>query len=126
MESNVVSISGQPAQKFGKFSEERVEALKKEHQVSRLVYLTNPETGHEVLCKPVTQAEWNRFQSWLDDPSSRTQCSEKLFRLVCVAYDPGHPSLDDMLYNFPALADTFVDSLLKMAGLNRRSEKRLV
>jgi len=107
--------------KYGKFPEAEVEQLRAQLGLDSIIHLANLDTDHEVLCRPVEEPEFLRFQGWVEDKAQRDLAPQRLVRLVLLKHDPRHPDVDHMFRKFPGLGDTFAGELLRLAGMGKRT-----
>lgn len=91
--------------------DETIAAAKAEHgSVTRLV-----GAGEDVLVRQPTRADWARFRKQAAG-SKRHIAAETLFLACCV--HPRGKELDELLERHPAAAESFVEALLKLAGVD--------
>ena len=82
------------------------------------------QDGIEVLVKPPTRPQWKRFRALIADEKRRPDALEQLLR-DCLVY-PGLTDLDAILEKKPGLAESFGGSLVELAGLSDRVEKKVL
>ena len=97
-----------------------IDELKAKHQ--DLTQLSQDET--DILVKPPTRPQWKRFRAFMSDERKRPDAMEQLLR-DCLVY-PELTELDAMLERRPGLAESFGSSVVEMAGLTDRVEKKVL
>ena len=98
--------------------DEVVTKLKAEHEEIHL--LTAGE--HQVIVRPPTRGEYQRFKEMGFDEKKRTKAHETILRSCCVYPTP--EELDALLEKRPALATNFGAKVTDIAGLEHEAEAK--
>jgi hypothetical protein len=86
------------------------------------VYVLSAECGESVVVKKPSRAAYHCWKAERADEAKRVVAVENLLKSCVVA--PEAAVLESMLEQQPAIADTFGEDLLRLAGLGRSSAKK--
>ena len=109
-----METSTKPTARVGKFSQARFDELKTTH--GRILRLANKDVGVEVLCKPLDTPSYFQLQDALENKAKARLAGEQILRMLIVEHDPDFSGVNDMLATYPALADSFIMELMRLAG----------
>jgi hypothetical protein len=103
--------------------QDTIEKLRAEHGPGKLHLLPDPsDEGEEIIVRPCTRPEWQRFQNGISDAARAGKALEQLIR-DCLVH-PSRADLDAMFDRRPGLADTWGKALAEISGASRRVEAK--
>jgi hypothetical protein len=86
--------------------------------------ISNADNGIEILVKVPDEGEYKRFRTMYADEQQRAM-STRMLVLGCIL-EPSAAEFTALLATRPALADTFSNDLVEIAGLSRANIRRKV
>jgi bifunctional DNA-binding transcriptional regulator/antitoxin component of YhaV-PrlF toxin-antitoxin module len=102
--------------------DEKLIATLKEQHGDRLELVADEDLGIEVVVRPPTDAEWDRFVAQGSDESQRHHAPKSLAR-ACVVY-PAGDELRALLQKYPAFTVSISKELVEMAGATRAVRRK--
>jgi hypothetical protein len=105
-------------------TEEQIARAKAAHPGVELHLISNDDLGVEIMVRAPNEGEYKRFRTMHADEAQRSAASRALV-LGCIV-EPPPSEFTAMLASRPALADTFANDLVEIAGLSRANTRRKV
>lgn len=98
-----------------------IASLKEQHG-DRIELVADEDLGIEVVVRPPTDAEWDRFVAQGADESQRHHAPKALAR-ACIVY-PAGDELRDLLKKYPAFTVSITKEIVEMAGATKAVRRK--